>query len=85
MNSFFEFMRAALPWIALGLLLAVLFGRGIKRKKDKDKRENYTSEGMSLGMCFGVAIGSAAHIDIGLGLMAGMLLGYVIGSYIQKT
>ena len=85
MNSFFEFMRAALPWIALGLLLAVLFGRGIKRKKDKDKRENYTSEGMSLGMCFGVAIGSGAHIDIGLGLMAGMLLGYVIGSYIQKT
>ena len=84
MNSFFEFMRAALPWIAMGLLLAVFFARGAHRKKDKEKKENYGSEGMALGMCFGVAISSALRIDVGLGLTAGMLLGLIAGSCIEK-
>ena len=84
MNNFFEFMRAALPWIATGLLIAVFLARGASRKKDKEKKENYGSEGMALGMCFGVAIASALHWDIGLGLTLGMLLGLVIGSAIEK-
>ena len=84
MNSIFDFMRAALPWIATGLLIAVFMARGASRKKDKEKKENYGSEGMALGMCFGVAMASAMHFDIGLGLTFGMLLGLVIGSAIEK-
>ena len=84
MNSFFEFMRAALPWIAMGLLLAVLLARGARRKKDTEKKEDYGSEGMALGMCFGVAIASALQFDIGLGVTVGMLLGLAVGSSIEK-
>ncbi len=84
MNNFFEFMRAALPWIALGLLLAVLFARSANRKNDREKKENYGSEGMALGMCFGVAMASALQIDVSLGLTVGMLLGLVAGSGMEK-
>ena len=68
----------------MGLLLAVFFARGARRKKDKEKKEDYGSEGMALGMCFGVAIASALHIDVGLGLTVGMLLGLVVGSGMEK-
>ena len=64
-----EFIGAALPWIAMGLLLAVFFARGARRKKGK--REEYGSEGMALGMCFGVAVSTALHVDVGLGMIAG--------------
>ena len=84
LDSFFEFMHAALPWIAMGLLLAVFLARGTSRKKDKETKEDYGSEGMALGMCFGVAMASALHLDIGLGLTLGMLLGLAVGSGIEK-
>ena len=84
MNSIFDFMRAALPWTAMGLLLAVFFARGARRKKDKEKKEDYGSEGMALGMCFGVAMASALQFDIGLGLTVGILLGLIVGSSMEK-
>ena len=77
-----EFIGAALSWIAMGLLLAVFFARGARRKKGK--REEYGSEGMALGMCFGVAVSTALHVDVGLGMIAGMMLGLLIGSCIDK-
>ena len=77
-----EFIGAVLPWIAMGLLLAVFFARGARRKKGK--REEYGSEGMALGMCFGVAVSTALHVNVGLGMMAGMMLGLLIGSHFDK-
>ena len=40
LNNFFEFMRAALPWIAMGLLLAVFIVRSARGKKNADKKED---------------------------------------------
>ena len=81
MKNFADFMSAALPWIAMGLLLAIFFARAARGKKDKDKKkQDRVSEGMALGMCFGVALGTALHIDVGLGLMAGMVLGLLAGT-----
>ena len=77
-----EFIGAALPWIAMGLLLAVFFARGARRKKGK--REEYGSEGMALGMCLGVALSTALHVNIGIGMIAGMALGLFIGSGTAK-
>lgn len=82
MDRFYEFMRAALPWICMGLLLAIFFvreGSGKKRVKAE-----YGSEGMALGMCLGVAISTAVHMDVGIGMMAGMVLGLMVGSRIEK-
>lgn len=81
MNKFYDFMSAALLWIALGLLLAIFFARTANGTK---KEEDHGSEGMALGMCFGVALSTALHINVGLGMMAGMVLGLLVGSGIEK-
>lgn len=36
MKDVFDFLRAALPWIAVGLLLAVFFCK--KRREDNDEK-----------------------------------------------
>ena len=41
----FDFIQAALPGVAMGLLLAVFFARNASKKK-YDKRDNYATEGM---------------------------------------
>ena len=69
-----QFLRAALPWIAMGLLLAVFAVRSAGRKNREERAEDYGSEGMCLGMCFGTAIG----------MCLGMLLGLAVGSSIHK-
>ena len=82
MDKFYDFMSAALPWIAMGLLLAVIFARAAhSNKKEKD----HGSEGMAIGMCFGVALSTALHINVGLGMMAGMVLGLLVGSGIESN
>ena len=77
-------MKAALPWIAAGLSLAIFFARAARRKQAKQKKADCGSEGMALGMCFGVAMSTSLHMDTGLGLTLGMLLGLLIGSGIEK-
>ena len=83
MNDIYEFTGAALPWIAIALMLAVFFARWAVLKKNGDGE--YVSESMALGMCFGVALSAALHINVGIGMMAGMLLGLIAGSRIAKT
>jgi len=76
-----EFMMAALPWICIGIaiaLFAVNHG-AIKIAKDSDKKySNYMTEGMCLGMCVGTALG-------GNGLIYGMLVGMAIGMCIKRS
>ena len=86
MENFFAFVKAALPWVAVGLLLAVFCARGAGKKKSgkEEKTENYGTEGMCLGMCFGTAIGTALGHNTGLGISLGMLIGLAIGSAIEK-
>ncbi len=77
-------MLAALPWISIGLLLAILFARSARKEKDDKKKETYGTEGLALGMCFGVAIGTSIGNYTGIGLTLGMLIGFAIGSLIEK-
>ena len=84
MSSIYVFVSAAMPWIALGLLLAVFCVRASSRKRIQKKKDDYSSEGMSIGMCFGVAIATALHINVGIGMMLGLLLGLAMGSSKEK-
>ena len=79
-----DFLSAALPWISIGLLLAIFFAQNAGKKKDNKKKENFATEGLALGMCFGVAISSAFGNNTGIGLTLGMLAGFIIGSLIEK-
>ena len=84
MEAVIDFLRAALPWVAMGLLLAVLFARSAGKEKKEETPDNYGTTGMCLGMCFGTAIGTALGNHIGLGISLGMLIGLVVGSGIKK-
>ena len=46
MEDVFDFLWAALPWIAVGLLLAVFFARSAKKKKAEEQTGDYGTEGM---------------------------------------
>ena len=75
-----EFMMAALPWICIGIAIALLAASHGMAKKAKDSGKehgNYMTEGMCLGMCVGTALGDN-------GLIYGMLLGLVVGMLIKK-
>ena len=84
MEAVLDFLRAALPWVAMGLLLAVFFARSAGKEKKKEQPDNYGTTGMCLGMCFGTAIGTALGHHTGLGISLGMLIGLVVGSSIKK-
>ena len=68
MDAVFDFLRAALPWIAVGLLLAMLFARGAKEKIKESKAGDYGTEGMCLGMCLGTTIGASLGNNTGIGI-----------------
>ncbi len=84
MENISDFLRAAMPWIAMGLLLAVFAARGAGKKKKGEKTEDYAAEGMCLGMCLGTAIGTALGNNTGIGISLGMLIGLAIGTGIKK-
>lgn len=84
MENVFDFLRAALPWIAIGLLLAVFFARSTGKKKKEKQSDDYGTEGMCLGMCLGTAIGTSLGNNTGIGISLGMLIGLAIGTCIKK-
>ena len=84
MEAVLDFLRAALPWIVMGLLLAVFFASSAGKEKKEETPDNYGTTGMCLGMCFGTAIASAMKQDIGLGISIGMLIGLAVGTSKKK-
>lgn len=83
MENIFDFMWAALPWVAMGILLAIICA-GSVAKKNESKSDNYGTEGMCIGMCLGTAIGTYFCNNTGLGISLGMLLGLAIGTSLKK-
>ncbi len=86
MNGFRDFALAALPWVAIGLALAIFLARGAAGQKDgkKPQTADWGTEGMCLGMCLGTALSSALGSDTGSGISLGMLIGLALGSCIRK-
>lgn len=76
-----EFLKAAFPWITVGLCVLVIVINHTKSKKekkdDRDAEGNYMTEGMCLGLCIGLAFGNEW-------MSLGVLIGLVIGVFIKK-
>ena len=84
-EQIWDFIRAAAPWVAMGLLVAIFAVRSAADKKNGKKSENnYGTEGMCLGMCFGTALGTALGNNTGIGISLGMLVGLAIGTCVPK-
>ena len=75
-----EFILAALPFVVIGLCVAVI----AKNSRSKKENKTYITEGMCLGMCFGSLIGSFFTNHIGIFLSLGMLIGETVGCFIEK-
>ena len=85
MEHILEFIRAAAPWVAMGLLVAIFAVRSaVSKKKGKKTEDNYGTEGMCMGMCLGTALGTAIGNNTGIGISLGMLFGLAIGMCIHK-
>ena len=82
MENVLSFLRAAAPWISMGLLIAFLCVRPAIRKGKAE--DDHAEEGMCVGMCLGLMLGSLSDSsNSGLGASLGMLFGLVIGLCIQ--
>lgn len=77
-SSVCDFFSAALPWIAMGLMLAIFFA-----KDGNNSRDNLGNIGMSFGMAIGIAVAPLFKAGMGICMSAGMLLGLIIGSMIK--
>lgn len=83
-DNILTFLRAATPWISLGLLIAFLCVRPAIRKAETGSGD-YAAEGMCIGMCVGMACGSLIGSNNGgLGTSLGMLVGLAIGLCVPR-
>lgn len=82
MNAILEFVHAALPWAILGVAAAVLCVRRGGQQKQEKSRQDYSGEGMCLGVGLATALDGTEHL--GLGLSLGMLAGMAIGACVEK-
>lgn len=73
-----DFFNAALPFVAMGLTIALLAANGRRGRK------NYLTEGMCLGLALGVGLADALHMELGLAMSLGMLLGAALGQLAPK-
>lgn len=71
-----DFVMAALPWVCIGLSLALTAVRFAEGKRDI--QESYLLECLCLGICLGVMGG-------GRGMCYGMLLGTGLGMLLPKS
>ncbi len=74
-----DFIVAALPFVVMGICLAIFFAN---RKKIKEK--TFMPFGMCIGLAIGISIGTAEG-HTGLGATTGMLVGMVIGLLVKDN
>lgn len=79
MNGISEFIKAAAPMVIAGILFAVYAAH----RHTKSGNQDYSGEGMALGMCFGLLLGSLFN-RIGTCMSLCMLAGLVFGSMKEK-
>lgn len=56
-----EFVTAALPFVLMGLALAVWAANSVGKKEKK--QNNRLGQGMIIGLMFGVAVGTTGVMD----------------------
>lgn len=80
-----DFIAAALPWVLMGLALAILAANHVMEKQNDEKRDTSVAFGAGFGLLLGVTLNSCGlwenHL---LGLALGPLLGMAAASLISR-
>ena len=88
-----DFLTAALPWVLIGIAIAVFAaGAAVGAKKKRERQANgetaepgnYATEGMCLGLALELLFGSTGVVRLETGIGMGMLLGLAVGGFIPK-
>lgn len=74
-----DFIISALPFVIIGLCLAIIFTH-----YNKENKKNHLTEGMCIGMALGLTFATSLNINLALGISFGMLIGETIGILIEK-
>ncbi|MGN0997218.1 MAG: hypothetical protein ACI4PG_09920 [Candidatus Ventricola sp.] len=85
MEGVIVFLRAALPWLSVGLLYAILFAIRAGMKKKEAQIADCSAEGMSLGIGLGLCLEVPFGNNSGIGIAIGMLIGMAIGICIRRN
>lgn len=75
-----HFFTAALPFIAIGLAIALLAANARRGRE----RKNYLTEGMCLGLALGAGLSGLLQMELGLAMSLGLLLGAALGQLVPK-
>lgn len=75
-----DFISAALPWVIIGISVAIF----VVTFSHRNKRSCYVTEGIFLGLCGGATFGAAGAVSLSLGISLGLLVGAVVGACIEK-
>lgn len=73
-----DFFTAALPFIAIGLAIALLAANARRGRE----RKNYLTEGMCLAL--GAGLSGLLQMELGLAMSLGLLLGAALGQLVPK-
>ena len=85
MENVKDFVLAALPWVLMGVALAIVAALFARREKTgkKSVKETYMGEGMALGMLGYSVTSSVALRDscMALSIAAGIIFGFLLYTY----
>lgn len=74
-----DFIIAALPFVAMGVAIALLATNHLR-----GRGETYLTEGMCLGLALGAALAGVLQMELGLAMSLGLLLGAALGQLLPK-
>ena len=83
-----EFIKAALPWVMVGIAIAIFIVRVVQKTKlQKQKGPGAKGDCMTLGMCFGMCVGVTLAVsglmDMAFAVPLCVLIGQLVGILIK--
>lgn len=78
-----DFIKNALPFVIIGVCLAIILTHYSKQKKGRAEK-TYLTEGMLMGISLGVISSISFRVNLALGISFGMLIGETIGILMKR-
>lgn len=84
MENIKDFISAALPFVAMGVMIAVYAANRERLRNDKAVGRRMAG-GMCIGVFLGLVLAAVLQFEAGLGASVGMMTGATIGMLVGKN